>query len=87
MYITKVNGNEVKEVEIDVDREDIIKTLFIIPPCDTWFNENKPEGITLEEVVNTIYEHFDDFDIDLYSSDHQIENILNKEYMNYESES
>ena len=64
MIITKVNGNKVKEVEVSVDYEDVIKTLFIIPACEQWYNQNKPEGMTLEDVVNYAYNYFDDCEFD-----------------------
>jgi len=64
MIITKVNGNEAKEVEVGVDYEDVIKTLFIIPACEQWYNQNQPEGMTLEDVVNYAYNYFDDCEFD-----------------------
>jgi len=64
MIITKVNGNKVREVEVGVDYEDVIKTLFIIPACEQWYNQNKPEGMTLEDVVNYAYNYFDDCEFD-----------------------
>ena len=76
MYISKVNGNEVKEVEIDVNREDIIKTFFIIPPCERWFNENKPKNATLEDVVDFAYSYFDHCEFD--GLDDQIYDLLNE---------
>jgi len=64
MIITKVNGNKVREVEVGVDYEDVIKPLFIIPACEQWYNQNKPEGMTLEDVVNYAYNYFDDCEFD-----------------------
>ena len=75
MIITKVNGNDVREVEVDTPYEDVIKTLFIIPACEKWFNQNKPEGITLENVVDYAYDYFDDCEFDGF--DEHITDMLN----------
>lgn len=62
MIITRVNGNEIQNFEVDVSYEDVIKALFIIPVVEQWAQEYAIEGVSLEDFVDAIYTYCDHYD-------------------------
>jgi hypothetical protein len=70
MIIDTVIGNEIKNVEVNVDYEDVIKTLFIIPIVEQHFQGYKLKGATLEELVDAVYNRFDHSDVSWFSEIH-----------------
>ena len=89
MIISKVNGNEITDVKANVDYADVIKTLFILPIADQFYQEHPEVAETLEEVVDNIYEWFRHNQENFWNNSNEyfadvISNIYDMEYYEVE---